>query len=114
MMNRSCKKHGTNRFYETSTVLHFPVMGCPRTPAPVRNASFLMSAAAVLETPTLLRKPSPTNANSSGYNGKENSMSCGTPAAVLQPPSAASTAAMQFLMFNQQRSMVEKAGMVSC
>nr|XP_029733647.1 uncharacterized protein LOC109425756 isoform X2 [Aedes albopictus] len=88
-------------------------MGCPRTPAPVRNASFLMSAAAVLETPTLLRKPSPTNANSSGCNGKENSMSCGTPAAVLQPPSAASTAAMQFLMFNQQRSMVEKAGMPS-
>ncbi|EAT42926.1 AAEL005554-PA [Aedes aegypti] len=79
-------------------------LGCPRTPAPVRNASFLMSAAAVLETPTLLRNPSP-----SSTGGKENASSCGTTA--LQPPSAASTAAMQFLMFNQQRNIVGKSGM---
>ncbi|XP_062564906.1 uncharacterized protein LOC134227431 isoform X2 [Armigeres subalbatus] len=91
----------------------------------MRNASFLMSAAAVLETPTLLKKP----ASDATDFGKENAVSCSASASVLQPPSAASAAAMQFLMFNQQmqqstaafsggrslfqRSMVEKSGMQS-
>ncbi|XP_065083121.1 uncharacterized protein LOC135705356 [Ochlerotatus camptorhynchus] len=72
------------------------MVNCPRTPAPVRNSSFLTSAAAVLETPTLLRKPA-----SSSTNNNEN-VASSTP--TLQPPSAASTAAMQFLMFNQMQS----------
>ncbi|XP_058834275.1 uncharacterized protein LOC131691699 [Topomyia yanbarensis] len=72
------------------------IMNCPRTPAPMRNASFLMSAAAILETPTLLKKP----ASSTSVKPTPSCASSST----VQPPSAASTAAMQFLMFNQMQA----------
>lgn len=72
------------------------MVNCPRTPAPVRNSSFLTSAAAVLETPTLLRKPASSSTNGNGNVASSTH--------TIQPPSAASTAAMQFLMFNQMQS----------
>ncbi|XP_055538318.1 uncharacterized protein LOC129725912 [Wyeomyia smithii] len=67
---------------------------CPRTPAPLRNTSFLMSAAAILETPTLLKKSSTVSSSSE--------ISVTTSGHEFNPPSAASSAAMQFLMLNQQ------------
>ncbi|XP_058444112.1 uncharacterized protein LOC131425876 [Malaya genurostris] len=68
----------------------------PQTPAPLRNGSFLMSAAGILETPTLMNKPtSSVSEKSSPYSANFNN---------CQLPSAASTTAMQFLMFNQMQA----------
>ncbi|XP_055600789.1 uncharacterized protein LOC129749748 [Uranotaenia lowii] len=72
-------------------------MGFPRTPAPVRNSSLLMSASAILETPTMIRKTGSQN------TGPANSGS------ILQPASAASAAAMQFLMMQTAFTNPEKA-----
>ncbi|XP_053683068.1 uncharacterized protein LOC128733482 [Sabethes cyaneus] len=82
----------------------YATANCPRTPAPLRNASFLMSAAAILETPTLLKKSSPVSSSSGigvATSGGHHE---------LNPPSAASSAAMQFLMLNHQFQVAANNG----
>ncbi|XP_055619597.1 uncharacterized protein LOC129764499 isoform X2 [Toxorhynchites rutilus septentrionalis] len=76
------------------------LMKCPRTPAPMRNSSFLMSAAAILETPTLLKKTPTISANTNNRSNVSH----------LQTPSAAPKAAMQLLMFNQMQTSAAISG----